>query len=123
LAIPEVRGALQPLIDAVALGRCTISDLEIGFSASNVADWDSLQGNLARLEPVHPTPDVMRRARGVQRALASKGLRGRKVPDLLVAAAAELAGLELLHYDYDFELIASVSGQPRQWIVPRGSID
>lgn len=63
------------------------------------------------------------RAKAVQRALADRGLKGRKVPDLIIAAAAELAGLTLLHYDLAFELIASVTGQRQQWIVPRGSVD
>jgi hypothetical protein len=40
-----------------------------------------------------------------------------------VAAAAQLAGLTVLHYDADFELIATVTGQDVEWIVPRGSID
>ena len=69
------------------------------------------------------TPEVVARARGIQRALAASGLKGRKVADLLIAAAADLAGLVLIHYDVDFELIASVSGQSHQWVVPRGSID
>ena len=43
--------------------------------------------------------------------------------DLLVAASAEAAGLPVLHYDADFDLIAEVTGQPMQWVVPRGVID
>jgi len=66
---------------------------------------------------------VISRAKNVQRMLAARGLKGRKVPDLIIAAAAELAGLTVLHYDHDFELIASVTGQPHEWVVPRGSID
>jgi predicted nucleic acid-binding protein len=45
------------------------------------------------------------------------------VLDLLIAAAAERAGLTLLHYDNDFELIAGVPGQICQWVVAAGSID
>ena len=55
--------------------------------------------------------------------MASLSQRGRKVPDLLIAAAAEGASLTLLHYDHDFELIARVTGQSCQWVVPPGSID
>jgi predicted nucleic acid-binding protein len=44
------------------------------------------------------------------------------IPDLVIAAAAELAGQTVLHYDSDFELIADVTGQPHQWVLPRGSI-
>jgi predicted nucleic acid-binding protein len=44
------------------------------------------------------------------------------LPDLLIAACAELAGLEVLHYDADFDRIAELTGQATQWIVPRGSV-
>jgi predicted nucleic acid-binding protein len=65
----------------------------------------------------------VRRARQVQRLLAARGLRGRKVPDLLIAAAAEENGLAVLHYDADFDLITRVTGQACEWVVPAGSID
>jgi predicted nucleic acid-binding protein len=38
--------------------------------------------------------------------------RAPSVPDLLVAATAELAGRTVLHVDQDFELIARITGQP-----------
>ncbi len=123
LAVAGVRDALQPFIDSVALARCTLTDLELGFSASSASDWDRLQAVLTTLTPVEVTPAVVSRAKNVQRMLAAGGLKGRKVPDLIIAAAAELAGLTVLHYDHDFELIASVTGQPHEWVVPRGSID
>jgi len=44
------------------------------------------------------------------------------LPDLLVAACAEQSGLAVLHYDADFERIGELTGQPTQWIVPRGSV-
>ncbi|MGI8506688.1 MAG: PIN domain-containing protein [Solirubrobacteraceae bacterium] len=62
-------------------------------------------------------------ARQVQRLLASKHQGGRKVPDLLIAAAAEASRLTVLHYDSDFDQIAAVTGQPTQWVLPAGSID
>ena len=65
----------------------------------------------------------MRRAKQVQRHLASKSQRGRKIPDLLIAAAAEEHHLAVLHYDQDFDKIAKVTGQPCEWVVPAGSID
>ena len=48
--------------------------------------------------------------------------RGRKIPDLLIAAAAEELGFVVLHYDADFDLIASITGQPCRWAVPAGSV-
>ena len=79
--------------------------------------------DLSIFELVETTSEHVRRARQVQRLLASRSQRGRKVPDLLIAAAAEQAGLTLLHYDSDFDLIARVTGQGCEWIVPAGSID
>ena len=67
---------------------------------------------------------VMDRAVEVQGLLADRGQhRGANVPDLVVAAAAERAGLTVLHYDADFELIATVTQQLTEWVVPRGSVD
>jgi predicted nucleic acid-binding protein len=55
--------------------------------------------------------------------LAGRSQHGRKVPDLLVAAAAEDAGLVVLHYDADFDRIAVVTGQKCEWVVAAGSVD
>jgi len=51
------------------------------------------------------------------------GMHHRRVQhaDLLIAAAAEAAGVKLLHYDRDYEAIAAVTGQPMPWIAPKGS--
>jgi predicted nucleic acid-binding protein len=63
------------------------------------------------------------RAVGVQDALAERSQqRGVKIADLLIAAAAEAAGLVVLHYDHDFDLIADITGQPTEWIVPAGTV-
>ena len=88
----------------------------------NAAEWDRLAEALQAFELVETTADHLRRARQVQRMLAAKHQCGRKVPDLLIAAA-ESRGLTVLHYDADFDLIASVSGQRCEWIVPAGSVD
>ena len=80
-------------------------------------------GALDALVLVETTADHVQRARQVQRLLAANSQRGRKIPDLLVAAAAEQAGYTVLHYDADFDHIAAVTGQPCQWVVPPGSID
>jgi predicted nucleic acid-binding protein len=63
------------------------------------------------------------RALAIQALLAERSQhRGVSVPDLLVAACAERAGLILLHYDSDFDRIAEFTGQPTRWVVPRGSV-
>jgi len=62
------------------------------------------------------------RALQVQRLLARASQRGRKIPDLLIAAAEEL-GLIVLHYDADFDRISAVTGQRGRWVAPAGSLD
>ncbi len=123
LSEPTVRQAVEPKAQAGELARAGISDLEIGFSARNAAEWDRLADAVDVFEPIETTADHVRRAKQVQRLLASKHQRGRKLPDLLVAAAAEEHGLTVMHYDGDFDLIAGVTGQSSEWVVPAGSID
>ena len=122
LGHPPVRMVVEPLATAGELGRPGICDLEVGFSARNVAEWDRLIGALAAFEAVDTTAAHFRRALDVQRMLAARSQRGRKIPDLLVAAAAEELGVVVLHYDADFDLIASATGQRCQWVVPAGSV-
>jgi predicted nucleic acid-binding protein len=123
LGAPSVRAAVEPLAASGRAARAGISDLEIGYSARTTAEWDELVSALDAFKLVDTTVEHIRRARQVQRMLAAISQRGRKIPDLLVAAAAEQAGYTVLHYDADFDLIASVTGQPCQWVVPPGTVD
>lgn len=123
LGVPAVRTVIDPLVDAGRLGRAGITDLEVGYGSRNAREWDQGMADLSVFELVETTADHIRRARQIQRLLASRSQRGRKIPDLLIAAAAEHAGLTLLHYDTDFDLIARATGQTCEWVVPSGSID
>ena len=96
--------------------------MEIGYSARDEAEWDRLALALETFELVETDAEHVRRARQVQRMLARNRQRGRKLPDLLIAAAAEAHSLTVLHYDADFERIAAVTGQECEWIVPAGSV-
>jgi predicted nucleic acid-binding protein len=123
LGVRQVRERVEPLAAAGELGRASISDLEIGYSARNVSEWDRLLGALDAFELVEVTESHVHRALHVQRLLASKSQRGRKIPDLLVAAAAEELGVSVLHFDGDFDRIAGVTGQRCEWVVRAGTID
>jgi len=100
-----------------------MTDLEIGFSARNAEEWDRLVVALGAFRRIDVEAHHFDRAQQVQRQLAADGLKGRKVPDLLVAAVAEATSLTVLHYDADFDHISAVTGQATEWIVERGSID
>lgn len=119
----EVRAAVSPLVEQGRVGRCTMSDLETGFSARNANEWDALQRALSIFPVVDVVSSDFDQARESQRALAALGLKGRKVPDLIIAAVALRMELTVLHYDRDFELIEQVTGQPTRWVVERGTID
>lgn len=123
LSAPTVRAVIEPLADAGRLARAGISDLEVGYSARNAREWDRLVGALDIFTLVETTADHLLRAKQVQRHLASKSQRGRKIPDLLIAAAAEAQRLTVLHYDQDFDKITKVTGQPCEWVVAAGTID
>jgi predicted nucleic acid-binding protein len=122
LGVASVRSAVEHLVSAGSIARAGISDLEIGYSARNAREWDSLSRALGSFALIETDASHVQRAREVQRLLAGRSQRGRKVPDLLVAAAAESAGLVVLHYDSDFDRIAAITGQPCKWVVPAGSI-
>jgi predicted nucleic acid-binding protein len=121
LGNPQVRTAVERLATSGVLARPTICDLAIGYSARNAAEWDRLIDALDAFEAIQTTSAHVRRALQVQRLLADQSQRGQKIPDLLVAAAAEEHDLTLVHYDADFDLIAAVTGQRCRWIVPAGS--
>jgi predicted nucleic acid-binding protein len=118
-----VRAVVEPKAARGELARAGISDLEVGYSARSAAEWDRVIDALQVFELIETTSEHLRRARQVQRLLATKHQRGRKVPDLLIAAAAEARTLSVLHYNADFDRIAAVTGQACEWVVPAGSAD
>lgn len=120
---PVVRAAVEPLTARGEVARPTICDLEVGYSARSATEWDQLLGSLDVFALMETTAAHLHRALQVQRLLADRSQRGRKIPDLLVAAAGEALNLIVLHYDSDFELIAGVTGQRTQWVVPAGEAD
>lgn len=120
---PEVTARLGALLRARQVGCTPMTVLEVGFSARTATEFDALTGALDVFAQVPVTDADLRHAQTVQRLLALRGQRGRKIPDLVIAAVAERLGLIVLHYDQDFELIAEVTGQSHEWIAPRGSID
>lgn len=119
----RVRTVLRSLALAGEIGRTSIVDLEVGFSARNSAEWAELAGVLSSFPLVEIEHSHFDRALQVQSLLAARSQRGRKIPDLLVAAVAEGAGATVLHYDSDFDHISAVTGQPTEWVVPQGSVD
>jgi len=122
---PEVSRAFGELIEQGFIATCGPVKLEILRTARDANEFAAIREELDALTDVPTGEDVWRRALDVFEALARRGpLHHRQValPDLVIAAATEVAGLELLHYDRHFELIAEITGQPVRALAPLGSL-
>jgi predicted nucleic acid-binding protein len=102
----------------------TVTLLEVGYSVRSASDLrlglHSPPISAMRVE--YLTPAVEDRAVMVLTSLADRGQhRAPSVPDLLIAATAELSGLTVLHLDEDFEVIAEITGQPVERLVVSGT--
>jgi len=110
-----------------AAGRvkmCAPVASELGFTARNAAEHAEIMDRLEAFETAPVTESDHRRALDIQQLLARRGHhRALSLVDALVAAIAENCSLTVLHYDADFEMVSAVTGQPNQWIVPRGTAD
>ena len=98
----------------------TVTLLEVGYSARSATDLHAgLHDPPVSSMPIeYATPIAEARAVEVLRLLADRGHhRAPSIPDLIIAALAESAGLVVLHNDKDFDLIAEVTGQPVQRLV------
>ncbi len=93
----------------------TVTRLEAGYSARSSTDLraELRRPPLSSMPVEYLTPAIEDRAVEVLTLLADRGQhRGPSIPDLMIAATAELAGLTILHLDKDFEVIAAITGQP-----------
>lgn len=123
MPLEPVRSRLAPILEAGEAATCALIDLEVLYSARNQEDYERIRQRRAlAYESVPTTEQVLRRALAVQGALARRGHHRLPIPDLIIAATAESAGLIVLHYDRDYDLIAEVTGQPVEWVVPRGTV-
>ena len=125
VAIPEVAARWSALLSDDSLAICDQVALEVLYSAQSASDYDRTKRNLEGLSQIPMTAETFQRARDVQQLLAHVGglhHRSVTIADLLLAAAAEAASLMVLHSDEDYDRISAVTGQPTEWIAPRGTL-
>jgi predicted nucleic acid-binding protein len=92
----------------------TVTRLETGYSARSGSQMRAgfLRPPLSSMPVEYLTPAIEDRAVELLTLFADRGQhRAPSIPDLIIAATAELAGLTLLHLDKDFDLIAGITGQ------------
>lgn len=124
-ARPEVANRWLAALSANQVGICDQARVEILYSAKSATDYDALADELDGLARIPIDGETFARAYQVQRELAHVGglhHRSVKIADLIIAAAAELSGTVLWHYDEDYDRIAAITRQRTEWIVPRGTL-
>ncbi|MGH2802745.1 MAG: PIN domain nuclease [Thermoleophilaceae bacterium] len=121
----ELRQSFDDLLEQNRIATCDMVRLELLYSARNGDEFAERREDLGALSDCPIGPDEWRRALDVYGELAAAGgahQRSVKHPDLLIAAAAESAGVPVLHYDEDYERIAGVTGQAHRWLAPAGTL-
>jgi predicted nucleic acid-binding protein len=118
-----IRSTVADLVIAGRVATCAVIDLEILYSARSASAFHEIRRELSMIPKAPINQDVCERAMEIQYALSKKSMhRSVTLPDLLIAACAEMAGLIVLHYDKDFDVISEITKQETRWIMPRGSI-
>jgi predicted nucleic acid-binding protein len=121
----ELRGVFDEQVVDGHVATCDMVRLELLYSARDATEFTALRGELDSLPNCPIGTEQWRRALEVYEQLAWQGnLHHRAVrhPDLLIAAAAEAAGIPVLHYDQDYDRIAAITGQEVHWLAPRGTL-
>ncbi len=123
MQLGPVRKRLTPILESGEAATCAIIDLEVLYSARGYEEHRTIrQRRGLAYEQISLDEPIFQRAIEVQGELAKTGRHRLPIPDLLIAASAESAGLTVLHYDRDYDLISEVTGQSVEWVVPRGTI-
>lgn len=123
-AKPTVEAVLDDLAERALIAVCGPIEYEVLFSARNAAEADRLRHLLFGFDYVSCGDEVWDRVREVQAEAMNKGFHRCLSPaDVLIAAIAERHGLTVLHYDRDYDMIATVTGQPMRWVAEPGTAD
>ncbi len=119
-----VSAVLGPLIEAGLVATCGVVEFELGWATRSSAEFDRLRADRdTGYEWLATHDEDWRRALDVQAALWRTGqIRAVGFPDLLIGAVAEREHVTVLHYDSDYDLIAQITGQQAQWVVPRRTV-
>jgi predicted nucleic acid-binding protein len=121
---PPVAAVLGPLIEAGLVATCGVIEFELGWATRSAAQFDLVRSDREEgYEWLATHDEDWHRALDVQALLWRSGrVRAVGFPALLIAAVAERGQVTLLHYDNDYDLISEITGQPMQWVVPRGTV-
>ena len=118
-----VQQRFESLLSAGRLAICQMTAMEFLNNAPSPRAYEVVWAAVHGQRWMDVTTAAMNRALSVHRQLAKASQhRMFKLPDLIIAATAEEHGATVLHYDADFDRIAGITGQPVEWVAPRGSL-
>jgi predicted nucleic acid-binding protein len=122
---PLVRERWAGALRGRQIATCSIVTLELLYSARDAHELATVEGEQALLRDVPLAVSAQRAAVGALRELASGGAGQHRVPiaDALIAAAAQEAGVDVLHYDHHYDRLAQVLSFSSVWIAPAGTLE
>jgi predicted nucleic acid-binding protein len=121
---PSVRERWIAAVEADRIATCSIVTMELLFSARDAAGVAETERVEATFRQITVSASVQRAAIGAVRKLSQQGAGRHRIPppDALIAAAAQDAGVGVLHYDRHFDRLAEVLSFESVWIAPAGSL-
>lgn len=121
---PSVRQEVAAASNASQIVTCSVVTLEVMYSARNREELEDLEATQSSLRDIPMTDSIHRAALTAVRELARRGAGYHRVPvpDVLIAAAAQEAGIGVLHYDHHFDRLAKVLHFRSVWLAPAGSL-
>jgi predicted nucleic acid-binding protein len=120
---PELATWFNTAVEAGLVLVCDLVILELTRLAPNEERAREIADRLSAFEAIPMSNALWSQARRTQLALAANGDHRRVPPaDLLLASAAEEAGVALVHYDRDYQRIATTSALRHQWLAPDGAL-
>ena len=122
---PRVHSELMAAMENSQIATTPMVAIEVLRSARDGVEFDMTAAELAELRDVPISRSVTNAALLAFRELAHRQpLFHRSVTneDLLIAAAAQDASIGVLHYDADFDTLATVLSFESRWIAPAGSL-
>lgn len=117
----RARQRLHELRAGRRLAVCVVSLTELLYSARNADEFARIRLDLSALPHLDMTPAAEQHITDIMAGLAQRGQHRTPIPGLLLAGIARAHAAVILHYDSDYERITAVTGQPHEWIIPRGT--
>jgi len=119
-----VRQEVAAAFNARQIVTCSVVTLEVMYSARDREELEDLEATQAMLRDIPMTDSIHQAALTAIRELAQRGAGHHRVPvvDVPIAAAAQEAGVGVLHYDHHFDRLAEVLHFRSVWLAPAGAL-